>query len=174
MKKKTLINIVLTVIAGAVLYYFMLPPLNLQSMLFYVYAAMLIAFYTVIYFASSFDPRQMQKMKFNSKKPMILVVIVLAIVVLNIFYSPLINASMYSKRITVREDGDFTADVSVVDLNSLPLLDKDSSSKLGDRVMGQMPELVSQFYVSDLYTQINYKNRVVRVTPLEYNGFFKY
>ncbi|MFQ7300843.1 MAG: hypothetical protein ACLROI_02475, partial [Beduini sp.] len=66
------------------------------------------------------------------------------------------------------------ADISAVDFNSLPLLDKDSSSKLGDRVMGQMPELVSQFYVSDLYTQINYKNRVVRVTPLEYNGFFKY
>ncbi len=174
MKKKTLINIVLTVIAGAILYYFMLPPLNLQSMLFYVYAAMLIAFYTIVYFATSFNPHQLQQMKFTSKKPMILVVVVLAIVVLNIFYSPLINASMYSKRIAVREDGDFTADISAVDFNSLPLLDKDSSSKLGDRVMGQMPELVSQFYVSDLYTQINYKNRVVRVTPLEYNGFFKY
>ncbi|MFQ7303221.1 MAG: hypothetical protein ACLROI_14600, partial [Beduini sp.] len=112
MKKKTLINIVLTVIAGAILYYFMLPPLNLQSMLFYVYAAMLIAFYTIIYFATSFDPRQLQQMKFTGKKPMILVVIVLAIVVLNIFYSPLINASMYSKRIAVREDGNFTADIS--------------------------------------------------------------
>ena len=40
--------------------------------------------------------------------------------------------------------------------------------------MGQMPELVSQFYVSDLYTQINYNADIVRVTPLEYNGFIKY
>ena len=62
----------------------------------------------------------------------------------------------------------------MVDFNSLPLLDKDSSQKLGDRVMGQMPELVSQFYVSDIYTQINYNNDVVRVTPLEYDGLIKY
>jgi hypothetical protein len=61
-----------------------------------------------------------------------------------------------------------------VDFNSFPLIDKDSSRKLGDRVMGQMPELVSQFDVSNLYTQINYKNEIIRVTPLEYSGFFKY
>jgi len=40
--------------------------------------------------------------------------------------------------------------------------------------MGQMPEMVSQFYVASNYTQINYNNTIVRVTPLEYNGFFKY
>jgi hypothetical protein len=40
--------------------------------------------------------------------------------------------------------------------------------------MGQIPELVSQFYVSNIYTQINYNNEIVRVTPLEYNGLFKY
>ena len=40
--------------------------------------------------------------------------------------------------------------------------------------MGQMSELVSQFYVSDLYTQINYNNEIVRVTPIEYNGFIKW
>ena len=70
--------------------------------------------------------------------------------------------------------GDFTTDIKQVDFSTLPLLDRDSSMKLGDRVMGQMPELVSQFDVSELYTQINYKGRVVRVTPLEYNGIFKY
>ena len=40
--------------------------------------------------------------------------------------------------------------------------------------MGQMSELVSQYYVSDLYTQINYNNEIVRVTPIEYNGFIKW
>ena len=74
----------------------------------------------------------------------------------------------------VLEDGNFIEDVALVDFNALPLLDKDSSQKLGDRVMGQLPELVSQFYVSNLYTQINYNNNIARVTPLEYNGFIKY
>ena len=37
-----------------------------------------------------------------------------------------------------------------------------------------MSELVSQFYVSNLYTQINYNIEIVRVTPLEYNGLIKW
>ena len=40
--------------------------------------------------------------------------------------------------------------------------------------MGQMSEVVSQFEVSDQYTQINYKNEIIRVTPLEYNGLIKW
>ena len=34
--------------------------------------------------------------------------------------------------------------------------------------MGQMSDLVSQYDVSDIYTQINYNNKIIRVTPLEY------
>ena len=40
--------------------------------------------------------------------------------------------------------------------------------------MGQMTDLVSQFDVSDLYTQINYRDTIIRVTPLEYSGLIKY
>ena len=37
-----------------------------------------------------------------------------------------------------------------------------------------MAELVSPYYVSNLYTQINYNNNVIRVTPLKYEGIIKY
>ena len=40
--------------------------------------------------------------------------------------------------------------------------------------MGQMKDLVSQFEVSDVYTQINYNNEIVRVTPLEYANALKW
>lgn len=40
--------------------------------------------------------------------------------------------------------------------------------------MGQMKDLVSQFEVSDLYTQINYNNKIIRVTPLEYANILKW
>ena len=40
--------------------------------------------------------------------------------------------------------------------------------------MGQMSELVSRFNVSDIYTQINYNDSIVRVTPLEYASFVKW
>jgi len=99
---------------------------------------------------------------------------IIIIAVIDIALSPLFNSKSYANRIQIEENGNFVSDVKQVDFKALPLLDKDSSSKLGDRVMGQMPEMVSQFYVSDYYTQINYNNNIIRVTPLEYNGFFKY
>ena len=61
-----------------------------------------------------------------------------------------------------------------MDFTKTPIIDRDSTIVLGDRVMGEMPELVSQFEVSEEYTQISYKDSVYRVTPLEYAGFFKY
>ena len=94
--------------------------------------------------------------------------------VVNFILSPVFNAKSWSRRIVIDQTHEFNDDIALVNYQSLPLLDKDSSRKLGDRVMGQMPELVSQFYVSDLYTQINYNADIVRVTPLEYNGFIKY
>ena len=100
-------------------------------------------------------------------------VCIVGILLINFVLSPLFNSKSYVNRIDVL-DGEFIKDISLVDFNSLPLLDKDSSQKLGDRVMGQIPELVSQFYVSDLYTQINYNSSVIRVTPLEYDGMIKY
>ena len=87
--------------------------------------------------------------------------------------SPIFNSKAYHNRITV-ENSNFKEDISEVDFNHIPLLDKDSSSKLGDRVMGEMTDLVSQFVVSDAYTQINYNDKIVRVTPLEYSSLIKY
>ncbi len=40
--------------------------------------------------------------------------------------------------------------------------------------MGSMVDLVSQFEVSDLYSQINYKGQPYRVTPLEYASAIKW
>ena len=71
-------------------------------------------------------------------------------------------------------NNEFINDIALVDFNKTPLIDKDSSSKLGDRKMGEFTSWVSQFYVSDLYTQINYNSEIVRVTPIEYADFIKY
>ena len=66
------------------------------------------------------------------------------------------------------------SEVPQVDFKKTPIIDRDSSIRLGDKVMGNMTEWVSQFDVSNEYTQISYKDSVYRVTPLTYNGFIKY
>ena len=173
MTKKRILNILVTLIFAAILFYIMIPPINIQSIPFWIYLVVVIGMYALLEMINKYQRHTILDIKMT-KVPLVIGVFVLAVILINIFYSPLINASMYAKRISVDESGDFTTDIKQVDFSKLPLLDRDSSMKLGDRVMGQMPELVSQFDVSELYTQINYKDRVVRVTPLEYNGIFKY
>jgi len=95
------------------------------------------------------------------------------LLVLKAFWSPLLNAGAYAARTEVT-DGEFAEDVQPVDVNSVPLVDRESSQVLGDRKMGELPAAVSQFDVSDQYTQITYRGKLYRVTPLEYSGLIKW
>lgn len=87
--------------------------------------------------------------------------------------SPIINAKKYQKLMTVKER-DFTKDISQVDYNTIPILDKDSAALLGDRKMGSMVDMVSQFEVANDYSQINVNNKPVRVSPLVYASPIKW
>ncbi len=87
--------------------------------------------------------------------------------------SPIVNASKYQKLLTV-ENSDFSKDIKEVKFNTIPLLDKSSAELLGNRKMGSMVDMVSQFEVSSDYTQINYQNTPVRVAPLVYANPIKW
>ena len=177
---KIIISIVITLIVSLVLFYFMIPPINITSLYFWFYILIILVVFALNISFTSFDG-VMKNARFPKQVNRILKVvggcfagIILFIIVIDLISSPIFNSKKYANRITVDESGDFLKDFEKVDFNHLPLLDKKSSQKLGDRVMGQMPELVSQFVVSNLYTQINYNDDIIRVTPLEYNGFIKY
>ncbi len=180
MKKKIwIIRILIVLLFAFVLYYVSLPALNIHNPAFYIYLFMVFGCYVVSSVLLLIDGgRVINKLRDLPRNLLIIVgsiMTILSLIILtNIICSPLFNSKSWARRITILEDTNFTDDISEVDFNKVPLLDKDSSQKLGDRVMGQMSELVSQYYVSDLYTQINYNNEIVRVTPIEYNGFIKW
>ena len=176
MKKRNLICAGVTLLIGFILFYIFLPPINITSIDFWVYFLSLLLIYSFLSGTFCFDKKgRLIKMGLSTKITSISVFVIIALILgVNIILSPMFMSKKYANRIDINEDGDFTQDVMQVNVNQLPLLDKDSSSKLGDRVMGQMPEMVSQYYVSNLYTQINYNDSIIRVTPLEYNGLFKY
>ncbi|MDD3453500.1 MAG: CvpA family protein [Bacilli bacterium] len=174
--KKNIITLITTLIIGGILYYFFLPALNIHSMGFWIFLVILITIFILTKLTLSMDinGRISRIAKSNAVLVSAIALVFIMIMLINFVLSPLFNSKSYSKRIIINEDEDFINDIAQVDFDAIPLLDKESSQKLGDRVMGQMPELVSQFYVSDLYTQINYNNQIVRVTPLEYDGIIKY
>lgn len=172
-------RISITLLAAFILFYLILPAVNLTNPGFYGYLFCIFLVYFFSSWVKLFDTKNIIK---NVKKLPRNVLIMfgtifglfILILVVNFILSPVFNAKSWSSRIVIDQTHEFNDDIALVNYQSLPLLDKDSSRKLGDRVMGQIPELVSQFYVSDLYTQINYNADIVRVTPLEYNGFIKY
>jgi hypothetical protein len=83
------------------------------------------------------------------------------------------NAERYAA-VLVPEERDFSANIHEVDYAEIPIIDRDSAALLGNRVMGSIPEYVSQFEISVIYSQINYRGHPVRVSPLGYADFFKW
>lgn len=53
------------------------------------------------------------------------------------------------------------------------MLDSASANVLTNRKLGELSDLVSQFEVDATSAQINYKNRPVRVTYLNYGRLFQ-
>ena len=75
---------------------------------------------------------------------------------------------------TLDKKADFYKDNETISYQSIPVVDRDSAEKLGDRKMGQMVDYVSQFEVDESYSQINYNDTPYRVTPLEYSDWIKW
>lgn len=181
MKKRNIISLLITLIIALLSYYIFLPPLNFRAPEFWVFMFIMygiylfFSFFSFIGFVST--KGHLETVRLSKSFKIMLGVIpcgILLIILINFVLSPIFNSDSYSSRIKINEGAVFNEEVKEVDFSRVPLLDKDSTQKIGDRVMGEMTDLVSQFTVSNLYTQINYNNKIVRVTPLEYAGIVKY
>lgn len=173
--KKYISRIIITLIVAFLLFYVTLPAINIHSPGFWIYLLFIFNVYLVTGLIN-FSTKVVNKIINN--KPYyfftIPALIIGLIIIINIINAPIFNSKKYYNRISIEENTNFLEDIKQVDFESLPLLDKDSSEKLGDRVMGSMKDLVSQFEVSNLYTQINYNNKIIRTTPLEYASILKW
>jgi len=91
-----------------------------------------------------------------------------------LFCSPAFNATRYASILPVTES-DFAADLSEsVGTDSIALMDTASAQMLGDREIGSLSEVVSQYDVSWDYTQIDRGGKPIKVAALDYAGFFKW
>ena len=179
--KNILINLIVTIVAGFIYFYVELPPINLHSAAFYSFFLFLSVVYCITAVITSGIYRQAENgktfwklLKGSCIVPLIVIGAVFVIYVVGgLLSSVIIRSGAYAKLITV-ETGDFTQDIEEISFDQIPMLDRDSAEKLGDRKLGELADMVSQFEVADNYTQINYKGRPVRVTPLRYGDIFKW
>lgn len=180
-----MILVIMLLVIG-IYYYVALPAINIHSAGFWMALMLLIAFVTIIYAISQVRKRfkdnivpikPAEKMLKDLKGVKVGAALCLLILLVysagSLLSSPIVNADKYQKLMKVTES-DFTEDIQQTNYNTIPLLDKDSAELLGNRKMGSMVDMVSQFEVSSDYTQINYKDTPVRVTPLVYASEIKW
>ncbi|MBQ4644210.1 MAG: CvpA family protein [Clostridia bacterium] len=176
--KRVIVSLLLTLVVGAVAYYFMLPALNFKAMELYVYIGVILVSYIGIFGVLSkayFRPEYMEYAKNKVKIPIILIGVLVAVVAVGYLTgAEFFRAKDYAELIDVKE-GNFAEEIAEVDFNSVPRLDKDSSNMIATRALGELSDYVSQFVVNSYYsTQINYKGTPVRVQSLDYGDIFKW
>ena len=176
MKKSTmkLIGALIIFVVAAIYYYIALPAINIHSADFWGFLLILIVITLIYYVLKKRIP--LNELKFY-KGPKIIIGVLLAVVAVyligSLLSSPIVNAKKYQKLLKV-ENGEFTKDIQELSFDQIPLLDKDSATLLGNRKMGSMVDMVSQFEVDNIYSQINYNDKPVRVSPLRYASPIKW
>lgn len=202
--KKRIIGIIVYALAvlaliGAV-YYVTLPPISIYSgefwtFFFFVDALVLASYYVIGVLSGKVFAEFVQdsggNIHFNTSKSVkksafakFMIAISLAVIVFliigGILSSQMFRAKTYSSLITV-EDSNFASDIAETEyVSDIALMDTASARIIGARTLGTLSDLVSQYNVSDNYTQIAIRNsednsgHPYKVAPLEYASFFKW
>ena len=182
---KILINLLVTAVVGFIYFYMGLPAINLQSPDFYSFIFVL----CLAYVASTLVTSGFRDGKTSGKArvgdyfrfikqqclPVGIFMVLLVVVALvgQVISLPIFRAGAYRDLLTV-EDGTFAQDISQISFDKIPTLDRESAEYLGDRQMGTLSDMVSQFEYSNDSTQINYQGRPVRVAPIDYADLIKW
>ena len=175
-KGKMLLILAILLVLG-IYYYVTIPAINIHASGFWVSLIVILVLLLILCMGRnlrvrSFDDlhnirEEIKESKLTRLLAGLSVVVVVVYLGGSILSSPIVNAKKYQKLLEP-ETSNFAEDIDQVNYNQIPLLDKDSAELLGNRKMGSMVDMVSQFEVSSLYSQINYQGRPVRVTPLVY------
>ncbi|MCI9563074.1 MAG: CvpA family protein [Oscillospiraceae bacterium] len=174
-----LINLAVTLAVGLVYFYVNLPPINLQAPEFHTFVLLLCVIYCGCAVLTSGFQGQGVKGYFQFLKRQCLVPVAVAVLSLllciggSVVGSVIFRAKDYAQLLPIQV-GDFAAEVDEISYDQIPMLDRQSAERLGDRKLGELSDMVSQFDVVNDYTQINYRGRPVRIATLTYMDLIKW
>lgn len=174
---KFLISFLITAVAGGVLYYLTIPAMNFKSTDFYTFWFALIAIFCVSFYFLCGANKKVERREYCKKRSIYpIVLVVMMLIVMGVGWlagCTLFRAKSYSELVEVKESS-FTEDFEDINYTDVPRLDALTSKVLADQQLGSLSEYKSQYVVSNVSTQINYKNHPVRVAYLEYANVFKW
>ena len=173
------VNTLVTLLVGAVFFYVQMPAINLHAEEFYGFVLLLCVTYCICaLFTSGFQGTGAKGYFTFVKKQCTVPFFVVAALIVTALVGALtswvvLRAKDYQALLPI-DSGSFASEIEEVSYDRIPMLDRDSAEKLGDRKLGELADMVSQFEVAENYTQINYHGRPVRVTPLRYGDIIKW
>ncbi len=174
---RLLISAVLTIIAGGIVYYMMLPALNFKDVNMYIFIMVLIVLFMVFFALACKANKKIERREYIKKKSKVPVIIVAVLVVVMavgwLCGATIFRASSYNKLLPVTTS-EFSTDFEKLSVDSVPRVDESRALTLADQQLGSLSEYKSQYVVSNTTTMINYNNRPVRVAYLEYADVFKW
>ncbi|MBE5925292.1 MAG: hypothetical protein E7271_12695 [Lachnospiraceae bacterium] len=194
MKKRSsyVVAFIISVIWLAVNYYIYYPAINVQNQVFWEWLTFHSFVVTLVFIFCGIIGRSKkghlidstkENVKFfvkgKGKFQLLLLFImpifcVLVTVFGNLAGAPIFNAKKYASLLKV-ETRDFAEDIPESEnVDNIALMDTNSARIFGDRKIGSLSDVVSQFEVENAYTQINIDNKPMKVANLKYADFFKY
>lgn len=190
MKKGTIFKLKLSAILfvlifGAIYYYVTLPAINIHSPGLWKFVLVVLVIVSIVsairdiadtinHNSKTFSIKKLSKKNHLFGFFFLVTILVFCVFGIGFFLSsPVINAGKYKELVNI-SNGNFEKDIQQISYDEIPLLDKASAEIVGGRKMGTMVDYVSQFEVASDYTQINYKGKPVRITPLVYGNLLKW
>ena len=177
--KANIISILITLVFAFLYFYFELPALNIHSGELYIFIILVALVWCVSsLILGGFRGNSVKEYVSTARKkaaiPFYIVCLcALVAIVGSVVGWTIFRARDYASLLTI-EDGNFTEDVAEISFDQIPMLDDASANVLATRRLGELSDLVSQFEVNPESYQINYHNRPVRVTYLNYGDVFKW
>jgi hypothetical protein len=149
--------------------YVLLPAWNFRNPFFIILIAIALTVWTVIY---QFISRKLVSWSKYSYSGSILLVVLT--IILGFLSSEMLNASKYQKQINISNSTSFDSSFESIALSKIPVVDKQTAIKLGDKQIGTIQSLGSQFDVNPKYTIISQNDSLYRLANLEYRDIIKW
>lgn len=176
---RVLLSLAVTAVVGFAVFYIALPPLNFHAVGFYFYLIFLSLVYSGAYFVLSVSawknrPSARNGRSYGAAGLLLAALLIVILCVGGLFSASLFHAKRYASVAEI-ETAVFEEDMpELTSVTNIALMDTDSARIIGNRTLGALSELVSQYRINETYTQINYQNRPQKVANLEYDDFFKW
>ncbi len=184
MKKFGVIGSIILLVLVAVYYYLYFPAINIHQHNFWVILIVIMALFSCVFMIAGkvvdFRNRMTARETLKSLTPMSKLFLLLAVVCVGILVvGELLGATIFRSRayagLMPIEERTFEEDITEShQVTDIALMDTESARIFGNRKIGSLSDVVSQYEVETDYTQIAIQGKPMKVAALKYASFFKW